>query len=65
MTTKLDEAKRRWGTAKVVADGKCYRPGPFTPAPRSVAVSFAARVSRVTEQRRDVSAYRLDRSTHP
>jgi hypothetical protein len=61
--TKLEQAKERWGTAAVVK-----APRTFTPVRRGVAASFSVstpRVSRVVEQRRDVSSYRLDRSTTP
>jgi hypothetical protein len=60
---KLEEARKRWGQAQVVLNPN-PKPAPRTPAGRGVAVSFTvgARVPRVAEQRRDVSAYRLVRS---
>jgi hypothetical protein len=56
--TKLEEARKRWGTAQVHTA--------TVPASgvRGVSAAFAvegARVSRVTEQRRDISAHKLER----
>lgn len=39
---KLEEARRRWGTAEVLAGD----PRPFTPAPAMVAVVFIEEQSR-------------------
>lgn len=60
--TKLEEARRRWGSVDVLTPARAG----FGAAPRTrggISVSFNLtphRVSRVVEQRRDVSSYRLD-----
>jgi len=54
----LDRARERWGTAATTVGD------PRPPRPRWTGVRFtvgAPRIPRVTEQRRDVSAYRLER----
>jgi hypothetical protein len=58
---KVAEARRRWGSAEVLSTDAAARPEPAFGRGVSAAFAIGARIPRMTEQRRDIEAHRLER----